>query len=445
MSELFGNLTSLRYLDLSGAGCSGANPATMCSLSNLEHLDLSDNDLRGRKLQELIGNLTNLRYLDLSGADFGGQLPNQIGNLILLLLPSLRNLTLSGCQLPPPTISSTLTEFNTSRSLAFVDLGKNNITSSVFKWCNYNTSLVFLDLSSNEGCQILLPSYVLCNTWIFRPISGIGGIICLFKLVKRNNPREHWEFDHARDSGYFHSDSKWVPPFQLESLLLNSCKMSLFPEWLQTQKNLDFLAISGSGISEIIPCWFCELFRYIPQLDLSCNEIKGTLADLKFEFAYHPAVNLSWNKLEGRVPSFLSKASKLDLSNNKFSKLDSFLCATRVSYLNYLDLSSNHMSGEIPNCWKQFGDLVFLDLSNNTFSGNIPSTLSSLSSTQTLKVDNNMFVKVDNNMFEGELPSSFKNCTNLKVFDIENNELSGPIPEWLGVGVSKLVIIIHVG
>ncbi|KAL6126169.1 hypothetical protein ACLB2K_074220 [Fragaria x ananassa] len=170
------------------------------------------------------------------------------------------------------------------------------------------------------------------------------------------------------------------------------------------------------------------------RLDLSCNVIKGAVTDSGFEFAYQPAVNLSWNQLKGPIPSFFSKAQSLDLSNNKFSKLDSFFCATTLSYLNYLDLSSNHISGELPDCWEQFGDLVFLDLSNNTFAGNIPSTVGSLSSIETLKLDNNMFV--------GELPSSLKNCTNLRAFDVENNELSGPILEWLGVGAFKLGILI---
>ncbi|KAK9910456.1 hypothetical protein M0R45_034416 [Rubus argutus] len=170
-------------------------------------------------------------------------------------------------------------------------------------------------------------------------------------------------------------------------------------------------------------------------MDLSRNEIKGTLlADSGFQLAYEPALNLSWNQLEGPIPSFLSKASTLDLSNNKLSKVDSFLCSTNVSNLNFLDLSSNQLSEELPNCWKHFEHLVFLDLSSNKFSGNIPTTMSSLSSIETLKLDNNRFA--------GELPSSLKNCTNLRVFDLESNELSGPIPKWLGVGVSNLAILI---
>ncbi|KAL6193870.1 hypothetical protein ACLB2K_034954 [Fragaria x ananassa] len=60
--------------------------------------------------------------------------------------------------------------------------------------------------------------------------------------------------------------------------------------------------------------------------------------------------------------------------------------------------------------------------------------MGTLSSIETLKLDDNMFM--------GELPSSLKNCTNLRAFDLENNELSGPILERLGVGASKLAILI---
>ncbi|KAL6289279.1 hypothetical protein ACE6H2_006789 [Prunus campanulata] len=159
------------------------------------------------------------------------------------------------------------------------------------------------------------------------------------------------------------------------------------------------------------------------------------LGDLFFqvEFPYNSELHLSSNQIEGPIPSTLSTASYLDLSNNNISGSPSFLCASAYMSLTFLNLSSNSFSGELPDCWSRLETLVMLDLSNNAFSGKIPMTIGSLFQMQTLKLRSNRFV--------GELPSLLKNCTSLEVFDLGDNKLSGPIPTWLGVSFKNLVIL----
>ncbi|XP_021800157.1 leucine-rich repeat receptor-like protein kinase PXC2 isoform X2 [Prunus avium] len=213
---------------------------------------------------------------------------------------------------------------------------------------------------------------------------------------------------------------------------LGSCKMGpYFPKWLRTQKRYDRLDISDAGISDIIPTWFWDLRNKFVYMDLSRNQIRG---NLRSELAYDN-LNVSWNQLEGPIPSILSSVSALDLSNNKFSGSASFLCTstTKDNKLRYLDLSNNHVSGELPDCWI-LQQLVFLDLSYNSLSGKIPTTMGYLFSIKTLKLNNNRFV--------GELPSQLKNCRELTLVDVGENKLSGLIPEWLGENLLNLAIII---
>ncbi|CAN6588963.1 unnamed protein product [Malus baccata var. baccata] len=155
-------------------------------------------------------------------------------------------------------------------------------------------------------------------------------------------------------------------------------------------------------------------------------------ASSTMNFTYYPEIHLSSNQIEGPIPSTLSHALSLDLSNNNISGSISILCEAYESLM-FLNLSNNNLSGELPQCWTHFDNLVMLDLSYNAFSGKIPSTVGSLYRMETLKLRSNRFV--------GEFPSSFKNCTSLEVLDVGYNQLSGPIPKWLGVSLEKLVVL----
>ncbi|XP_068314930.1 receptor-like protein EIX2 [Pyrus communis] len=437
-----GSLSNLRHLDLSDASFGGRFPSQVGNLTHLQYLDLGWNGFNSvENLNSWLPRLSSLTYLDLSNTSL-----SNVHDWLETVskLPKLTNLTLSGCGLPSPVIhSSTLFNINSSKSLAHVDLSNNQCTSpSIYLWLsNYNASLVHLDLSENSLTG-LIPS-VVENSLVYLGLSdnkidavnphSFSSLCSLQKLYLANTSL----------SGQF---SKFVQMLStcvqnsLESLILSNNHLSGSIPDLTNFSSLKLLFLLGNQLSGTIPESIGHLSN-LEYMDLSMNALEGVVSESHFSnLSRLWYLDLSSNLLVlsfssnwvPLIPSTLSHVSFLDLSNNNISGSISILCEAYRS-LKFLNLSSNNLSGELPECLTRFDHLVMLDLSYNAFSGKIPSTVGSLYHMETLKLRSNRFV--------GELPSSFKNCTSLKVIDVGNNQLSGPIPKWLGVSLQNLVIL----
>ncbi|KAL2334886.1 hypothetical protein Fmac_016099 [Flemingia macrophylla] len=104
-----------------------------------------------------------------------------------------------------------------------------------------------------------------------------------------------------------------------------------------------------------------------------------------------------------------------------------------------LDLSYNHLKGQLPDCWKSSIDLssnnlegeipkdvghlvglVSLNLSRNNLSGEIPSEIGNLSSLDSLDLSRNHLY--------GRIPFSLTKNDGLRILDLSHNSLSGRIP-----------------
>jgi hypothetical protein len=86
--------------------------------------------------------------------------------------------------------------------------------------------------------------------------------------------------------------------------------------------------------------------------------------------------------------------------------------------MNYLNLQSNHLSGDIPS---SFGKkLQFLRLGNNNLSGTIPTSLASMPNLYTLDLSSNLL--------SGSIPS-LVSLTSLHELFLSNNLLTGPVPK----------------
>lgn len=203
--------------------------------------------------------------------------------------------------------------------------------------------------------------------------------------------------------------------------------------WIRTQRDVNHLDISSAGISDSIPTWFSDLPTELSFLNLSTNQLKGTLPNITSFSLGYVAMDLSNNHLEGRVLVLPSRLAALNLFGNKFSGTLSFLCEIDA-FVSFLDLSNNSFFGSVPDCWINRKILKILNLSNNNLSGALPSSLGNLFAVEALYLRGNAFV--------GEVPMSLGSCIRLRFLDMGENKLSGVIPGWIGEQLSELYVLV---
>ncbi|XP_074353129.1 uncharacterized protein LOC141692276 isoform X2 [Apium graveolens] len=402
-----GKMTSLINLDLRSNNFQGLILESLGALTSLAILDISHNNFQGF-IPDSIGNLTSLSKLDLSFNDFRGPIPQSIGNL---------------------------------KSLSRLDFSYNKLNDSIPHEMGNLTELTHLYLQINElrgwlpetFCQLskLKILYIYGNQLGGSIPECIGGLSNIEELYLLDNAWEGFVSEHhfvnltklaylsisSRSNLVFNVSSKWIPPFQLRYIYLQSLKAGpKFPRWLETQRQIYYIFLANSSISEIIPAdWFVSVFlsRVLKSIDLSDNDIN---------FKRLSSVSAAPNGL-----------NTLALSNNRLSgEFPAFLC--NVKSLSTLILSNNKFSGELPRCLGNLTELTNFDVMNNSLSGEIPAGLGSL-------VQLN-YLNLHNNKFHGKIPISFQNLTQLVTLDMGKNNVNDNLPSWTGEQLPRLKYLI---
>ena len=136
----------------------------------------------------------------------------------------------------------------------------------------------------------------------------------------------------------------------------------------------------------------------VTSLDLSDNQLTGTIPEALGQLNNLRALDLSDNQLTGTIPEALGQ-------------LDS---------LQTLNLARNALTGTIPEALGQLNNLRALDLSDNQLTGTIPEALGQLDSLQTLNLARNALT--------GTIPEALGQLNNLEHLFLVGNELMGCIP-----------------
>ena len=161
-------------------------------------------------------------------------------------------------------------------------------------------------------------------------------------------------------------------------------------------------------------------------------------------------INLSFNNLEGNIPTSIGNIVNLTTFYLFDNQLNGSIPSSLGNLVNLINLSlyNNQLSGRIPTSFGNLLSLNFLKLGGNQLSGSIPSSLGNLANLSHLSMGFNQLSGVipsslgnlvnlgdlflDNNQLSGSIPSSLGNLVNLSTLYLNNNQLSGKIPSSLG-------------
>ncbi|CAI9290214.1 unnamed protein product [Lactuca saligna] len=480
----FGNLTKLQRLSLQDVGrCRVENPQWLSSLSHLKELEvdgislakanqwlnvilnlpkLSDLSLDGCELSQVMypysssflnsssssieflslrnNNLTSsmyhwmfpltsnkLRFLDLSSNMLDG-IPKYLGNLCSLESLSFDN---NSAVVKVPDFLNNLSSGCSFLTFQDLSIRRSQFTGSLSDEIQKFSSLKYLDLSDNQINGTiseklwelpLLKKIDLSQNHLSGTISkNIEKSKALYINLSKN-PLQGVPFtDHMSNLSY------------LKQIDLRSCKLGPhFPRWIQKLENLTRLDISNTSISDTVPPEFWKTqFDY---LNLSSNNISGKIPDLSSILGNIPAIDLSSNNFDGPIPHLPPRLASLNLSRNKFSGGILFLCQIVDGLLEFLDLSHNFLSGQLPDCLWHFKELKVLNLGHNSLFGRLPPSIGFLIELEVLYLYQNNF--------SGQLPLSLKNCTKLNFLDLGANKFSGNVPTWIGENLLGLYALI---
>lgn len=366
-----------------------------------------------------MANLTELTCLSLSYNNFSAGALTWLAKLSKLTDVYLESINLSG---GIPSSLRNLTQ------LTRLNLPRNQLTGPIPSWLGNLTKLVDMNLSRNKLHGSLPESiYKLVNLQNFMlDTNNLSGIVEFDKFLKLQNLIQVFlsnnKFELRTESRIMNAT---VSQFRI--LGLGSCNLSEFPYFLRYQERLEWLDLHGNKLHGQVPKWMLNTGTETLQiLELSFNHLSG--------FDHHPLAVLPWvnmralefmmNLVQGPLPIPPPYTEVYNVAGNKLSgEISPLIC--NMSFLVYLDLSNNKLSGMLPQCLGNFSDyLLVLNLGNNSFQGSLPLTYS--------KRSNLTVIDVSHNQLQGQLPKSLEHCMMLEFLLLSNNKFSDVFPFWLG-------------
>lgn len=159
--------------------------------------------------------------------------------------------------------------------------------------------------------------------------------------------------------------------------------------------------------------------KHLDNLDLSFNQLNGSLPDDLLSQLKLVSVDLSSNQLGGWIPPQRISPTlvRLRLGSNKLIGTVPSAAFESLQNLTYLEMDNNRLTGHIPRELALCGSLTLLNLAMNDFRGILPPAFGNLTELQVLRLQQNKLT--------GEIPDDIKFLINLLILDMS---WSGTIP-----------------
>ncbi|XP_044360802.1 receptor-like protein EIX1 [Triticum aestivum] len=461
----FAKLTELRHLHLSGNSFTMELNSDWIPPFRLQSLGLTSSCL-GPRFPQWLKSQKNISFLYMSGTGIVDTMPDWFWTVFIgaeILDLSSNNI---GGKLP-----ATLGQMGA----AVLDLSSNQFTGSVQQLPQYITEL---DLSSNflsgplplSLWPIYRESLFLSNNYFTGTIpASLCQVQSLRYLDIGNNmitghfPRcsEHVTSSSAmvtHNTTSLDSDSSSTMPLSMsiETLRIDNNSLSEeFPLLIQNCPEVTFLDLGQNKFSGSIPEWIGQKLPQLRYLCLRSNMFSGYIPAQLKELRHLQYLDLAHNNFSGSIPRSLlnmdgmtetTELADPDIPSGTSSGIvavddgdvpggfayyyiDSIFVVTKGQgreyigqsiYMVSLDLSCNHLTGDIPKSIGPASGLVSMNLSLNHLTGKIPESIGSMRSLESLDLSSNQL--------SGEIPSSLSDLTLLSYLNLSYNDLSGRIP-----------------
>ncbi|GLT42456.1 hypothetical protein SLA2020_164530 [Shorea laevis] len=328
-------MPELQELYLTNNRLNDSIPRSLCNSKSLGILDLSKNMFSGN-IPKSLCNSEALAILDLSSNMLSGSIPNCWRNDQAFYFMDLSSNNLSG--LFPSTI----------RQLSFLHalyLSNNSLHGELHVLLKNFSSLTVLDLGENKFSGNL--------TWI--RVCEIGHHSLKVLRLRKN-----------LFSGYIPLELCSLSQLQILDLADNNLTGKILPCFGKFPTMVNATHLNPDNDSDYFLFW-THLMAVVKgrnleygkktlglqiSIDLSGNNLVGSIPEELVLLKGLHNLNLSWNHLSGEIPKNIGQMENLES----------------------LDLSQNELSGTIPNSMSSLTKLSHLNLSYNYLSGPIPTS-----------------------------------------------------------------------